>query len=206
MESTWLNFEAGALLNRFEKSGVRPLLVDLKKGDYKGPMSNLQLTELDDENDMKLLMKSINERCSKPLSEPLLQKSFSNTWEELRDGVQVALDSAKLPKGKPLQRSQSDKIDEILNLVRGIASEPSNDRKLLSNASSIRRAEQKAQRLKEFEVKHGSLAAFNSLEGTSGEVIDFSETQDGELRAIRIQTTDGKRQTWRADDFQIVPF
>src|SRR5687768_12797705 len=50
MNASWLNFEAGAMLHKFGRSGICPLLVGLKKADYSGPMKNLQLTEIHDKD------------------------------------------------------------------------------------------------------------------------------------------------------------
>jgi hypothetical protein len=125
-ESTWLNFEAGAMINKFGKSGVCPILVDLKKGNYDGPMKNLQLSELDSEQDMKQLLVTINKKCSNPLDAALLDRMFGLLWEDLRTKVQELI--AEHRKGRQtasVVRSTGEKLDELLTLARGMAANDS---------------------------------------------------------------------------------
>ena len=83
-DSAWLNFEAGAMINKFGKSGVCPVLVGLAKGNYDGPMKNLQLSELTSEQDVKQLLATINKKCSSPLDASLLERMFTVFWPELQ--------------------------------------------------------------------------------------------------------------------------
>lgn len=125
-ESTWLNFEAGAMINKFGKSGVCPVLVDLKKGNYDGPMKNLQLSELDSEQDMKQLLATVNKKCTNPLDPALLERMFGLLWDELRAKVQVLI--AEHRKGRQtasVVRSTGEKLDELLTLARGMAANDS---------------------------------------------------------------------------------
>jgi hypothetical protein len=118
---TWLNFEAGAMLNKFGKSGVCPILVGLKKSDYTGPMKQLQLTEIDSEVDVRGLLATINKKCSAPLPQPLLEKVVDKFWPELQESIQESVKKSRGTKPAPAVRSLDDKVDEILNLTRSIA-------------------------------------------------------------------------------------
>lgn len=118
---TWLNFEAGAMLNKFGKSGVCPILVGLKKSDYTGPMKQLQLTEIDSEGDVRGLLTTINKKCSSPLPQQLLDKIMDKFWPELQESIQESVRKSRGTKPSAAVRSLDDKIDEILNLTRSIA-------------------------------------------------------------------------------------
>lgn len=127
---TWLNFEAGAMLNKFGKSGVCPILVGLKKGDYTGPMKQLQLTEIDSEVDVRGLLSTINKKCSAPLPPHLLEKMVDKFWPELQESIQASVTKSRGTKPAMAVRSLDDKVDEILNLTRSIANTDSEPRAL----------------------------------------------------------------------------
>lgn len=120
-DETWLNFEAGAMLNKFGKSGVCPILVELKKSDYTGPMKQLQLTEIDSETDVRGLLATINKKCSAPLPQHLLDKVMDKFWPELQENIQTSVKKSRETRPAMAVRSLDDKVDEILNLTRSIA-------------------------------------------------------------------------------------
>ncbi|MCM0616561.1 hypothetical protein MOD31_11045 [Paenarthrobacter sp. TYUT067] len=118
---TWLNFEAGALLNKFGKSGVCPILVGVKKSDYTGPMKQLQLTEIDSEADVRGLLTTINKKCTTPLSPQVLERTLDKFWPELEQSIQESVSNSRAKKPPVATRSLEDKVDEILNLTRNLA-------------------------------------------------------------------------------------
>ena len=127
-DAVWLNFEAGAMLNKFGKSGVCPILVGLKKGDYDGPLKNLQLTELGNEADVKLLLATINKKCSNPLDQSVLDRMLGVFWGDLQTNISGLISThAKTKTGHPTsaKRNMDDKVDELLSLMRGIAARES---------------------------------------------------------------------------------
>lgn len=124
--AVWLNFEAGAMLNKFGKSGICPVLVGLKKGDYDGPLKNLQLTELTDETDVKQLLGTINKKCITPLDQAILDKMLSVFWPDLQTKISELIDQhAKSGHPTNAKRNMDDKVDELLSLVRGLAAKGS---------------------------------------------------------------------------------
>ena len=118
---TWLNFEAGALLNKFGKSGVCPVLVGMKKSDYTGPMKQLQLTEIDSESDVKGLLATINKKCATPLAPQVLERTMDKFWPELQQSIHESVTKSRAKKAPVAARSLDDKVDEILNLTRNLA-------------------------------------------------------------------------------------
>ena len=114
----WIHLEAGAIYAVLEKK-LCPVLINLRKTDYDGPLRNIQMTELSDKRDMLKLMQTLNRNCDSPLDDPVLVDSFDRWWPDLEAAVQKAItdnpDSTPTPS-----RSESDKVDEILLLVRNI--------------------------------------------------------------------------------------
>ena len=114
----WIHLEAGAIYAVLEKK-LCPVLVNLRKTDYDGPLRNIQMTELGDKRDMLRLMHTLNKNCDSPLEDTVLGESFERWWPDLEAVVQRTIndnpDSAPTPK-----RSESDKVDEILLLVRNL--------------------------------------------------------------------------------------
>lgn len=140
-DAVWLNFEAGAMLNKFGKSGVCPILVGVKKGDYHGPLKNLQLTELTDEGDVKQLLGTINKKCANPLDQPILDKMLGVFWSDLQTNIaKLIQDHAEANTGHTTsaKRDLGDKVDELLSLMRGIAAKESiTDEKIAATNTRI---------------------------------------------------------------------
>lgn len=113
----WLNFEAGAISKLV--SNAAPVLVDFdSKSDLQaGPISSLQVTMLDREGILRLLV-DINRKLDRPLAEQLLRSSFDNGISELEVRLQQARDVPSTTSETP--RSEEDKISEILTLTREI--------------------------------------------------------------------------------------
>jgi hypothetical protein len=118
LDEPWLNFEAGALLTKFGKQRVCPVLVGIKKSEYSGPLKNLQLTELEDRDDAFALTAAINAACERPLKDDVLAAAFDSQWEMLEDGLESIRASA--PAATKPTRSLDDKVDEVLETVRAI--------------------------------------------------------------------------------------
>lgn len=120
-DSQWLNFEAGAMMTGVG-SRLCPVLVDLSKADYNGPMKNYQLTALDDDEDLFGLLKTINDTNAEiherklKLPEDQLREEFELKWPKLK----AQLEEATRPhqQERVPARTIEDKIDEILTLVR----------------------------------------------------------------------------------------
>lgn len=214
MNASWLNFEAGAMLNKFGKSGICPLLVGLKKGDYVGPLKNLQLTEIEDKADMFLMMETLNGRCVKPLETRVLQRAFDQSWAELVEAVTDAAESAKKDlKPSPRGRTQEEKIEEILTLVRRIPSleltsiSMESDSELRSaRKRTVSHQAARAEKLADFEDRFGSVNGFGVADRRSFIVKNFIE-KDGVVRRILVQYPDetGLKEL-EAGEFEIVPF
>lgn len=201
--ASWLNFEAGAILNKFSRSGVCPVLIGLKKGDYAGPMKNLQLTEIADKDDMLLLMKTINTRCGKPLAPKVLEAGFDRWWDDFAADVEsVTKRQSSTPSPKP--RSDGSKIDELLTLTRSL------DAKLASMGTDERErpesiARRVSARLKDFESRYGALSGTRKSDGLRGKVVNYHQVGE-DVKMLLVRLENGSRAEIRPEDFEIDPF
>ena len=93
-ESPWLHFESGAMLTQLSKQRICPVVIDLKKSDYKGPLTNLQLTDISDAQDFYKLLATVNSVCDNPLSEPVLRDTFDMRWPTLKSLVERARETS----------------------------------------------------------------------------------------------------------------
>ena len=85
IESSWLNFEAGALSRTVDRRRVSPFLFRVPSSDFKGPMRQFQYTVYD-KSDVSKLMHSLNNAC-KPqcLKESRLDSNFEVWWPQLKE-------------------------------------------------------------------------------------------------------------------------
>lgn len=116
----WLNFEAGALAKATD-SRVRTLLVDVTPANVTGPLSEFQHTLATDMEDVRSLIKSINDYCARPLPEEILNATFEREWPAL--DAKVAEVVVALKKSNPVvksERSNGEIMAEVLDRVRSL--------------------------------------------------------------------------------------
>jgi hypothetical protein len=114
----WLNYEAGALsrqvTDRRKRLGV--LLLNFEDtNQVVGPFKNFQMKMADIEG-FRSLMKSLNE-YGPGIRQDVLDGRIDNEWGDLSAAIDQ-LKSQAAKSTKPRERSDSDKIDELLALVR----------------------------------------------------------------------------------------
>jgi hypothetical protein len=118
--SPWMLFEAGALSKKLEMARVAPLLVGLEPTDVSGPLAQLQLTKLNQE-DCFLLLKSMNKALGeKGLQDGVLITVFQKWWPDLDEKIKVALEDYKLAGFSSDKRSNRDLMEEVLDHVRAM--------------------------------------------------------------------------------------
>lgn len=83
LREPWLNFEAGALSKQAGEASVRTILLDLPPQDIEGPLADFQHTEIHDKQDVLKFLSSINDHCTRPLQQSVLEKVFENNWADL---------------------------------------------------------------------------------------------------------------------------
>jgi hypothetical protein len=119
MESTWLNFEAGALSKSIEKGKVAPFLVGLEKAELQpGPLLQFQATDCTRDDVFKLLQ-SMNETCDDvKLSDTVLDRSFSRAWSEFEEQIAQIAKGINSSESPATPRTVDSMVREILETLR----------------------------------------------------------------------------------------
>ena len=96
----WVNFEAGAVSKIMTNSYVSPLLLGVSVSDLASlPLSIFQCTHFE-RNEVRSLLRSINQAAGSPLSEERLDKGMDFSWASLKDKVyRISLDDLTLVDG-----------------------------------------------------------------------------------------------------------
>ncbi|WP_096843059.1 toll/interleukin-1 receptor domain-containing protein [Escherichia coli] len=138
INAPWINFEAGALGKKVDKSRVSPFLFKIKPSEVTGPILQFQSTRSDDKNDILKLMLSINKQAGF-LSEDRLTKAFEQWWPSLEheldsipDISPVDKDSAKQAKG-----SSSSEIQNLSKIVENLLDISRTNHQLLRDPASL---------------------------------------------------------------------
>ncbi|MGA7730807.1 MAG: toll/interleukin-1 receptor domain-containing protein [Chloroflexia bacterium] len=114
----WIMFEAGALAKVLQGTFVVPYLIDLKPSEVEqGPLSQFQAKGANKADTLQLLQ-TLNRSLNAPLNDERLRHIFDKFWPELEEVLNELPDEN--PNTTPT-RSNQDKVDEILLLVRGIS-------------------------------------------------------------------------------------
>lgn len=120
-QAPWINFEAGALSKKLGIGKVCTLLLDLKPTDIKGPLTQFQATSASNKEDMKKLIKTINESLQdNKVKDDTLNKTFEIWWESYNQNINTIRQiSSTALKGEKV-RTNEDLSEEILFGVREI--------------------------------------------------------------------------------------
>lgn len=118
----WILFEAGALAKKIEASRLCPLLIDLNPSDVEFPLAAFQLKTIARE-DVRSLLAMINKsREGITLTDEELAEVFDLRWPQFEKSLSAILKEPEQGKTMSARRSDSELLDEILALTRGIAS------------------------------------------------------------------------------------
>jgi predicted nucleotide-binding protein len=127
LQAAWLHFEAGALSKRLDQSLLAVYALDVLPSEVSSPLAQFQITQAEKEDTFRLI-KSINSFLEpNALSSKILEEVFEIWWPRLearleRIRAQVQPEKIKQPIHKQESENSNEKIDEILSLVRIIAS------------------------------------------------------------------------------------
>lgn len=86
VNSSWLNFEAGALSKSVTRGRIFPLVFGISLSELEGPLTQFQITTFDQENVLKLVI-SLSKFINNSISEKRLNKLVNYSWPALRDTV-----------------------------------------------------------------------------------------------------------------------
>ena len=119
--SKWVQFEAGALAGKFTKARIAPLLIDTTPTSIKPPLSQFQLTDINNKEDFFKLILSINACLAEnALAQETLQEIFNNWWNPFSQKVKAALAKVSKKEAKPVARTEKEILEEILGIVRSL--------------------------------------------------------------------------------------
>jgi len=117
-DSTWLNFEAGALGKKLTDGKVAPVLVGLSDADLDGPLKQFQNSSATDKAALLKLAQSVNKSLTDPLPVTTVERLFESQWPELEAGIKAAL--SMVPVLEEKSRASEDLLDEVLTTVRAL--------------------------------------------------------------------------------------
>jgi hypothetical protein len=115
-QKPWILFEAGALSKSLDSALVCPILLDMDFSALKGPLAQFQALQFK-KSDLLKLLKTINGKTEKAMTERKLEEAFEVWWPKLEAQIK------QIPKPKsPVEtsRTQKDILQEILSIVRRI--------------------------------------------------------------------------------------
>ena len=134
ISSEWILFEAGAL-SKTKDAHVCTFLLDINPAEIKPPLGQFQHT-LFKKDDMKKLIFDINnkmfENGEKKLLEGDLEETFETFWPKLNSNLEKIQKTIR--NSKPVQRSDREILEEILQVVRTI---PQSQPSFLSGNSAL---------------------------------------------------------------------
>ena len=115
MSSSWINFESGAISNKFSKGKVSSLLIGLEPDEVVGPLRNFQHTLVQKE-DIRRLVGDINENQSdgNKLNKEHLDSSFEKWYPDLEKELQQITENSEESEGY----SQKEMLSEIHEISR----------------------------------------------------------------------------------------
>jgi predicted nucleotide-binding protein len=116
-QAGWLLFEAGAISNIPSGAFVAVYLLDHRLPEVSGPLAQFQCTEATRDDTLRLVS-ALNTIDRSPLSEQRLHRAFEVWWPQLE--AHLTAIRATAPELQTA-RSTGDKLDEILELIRGVA-------------------------------------------------------------------------------------
>ncbi|MFH6943163.1 TIR domain-containing protein [Flavobacterium sp. FlaQc-50] len=131
INAPWLQFEAGALSKKLDKSYVSPFLFDIKRSEIKGPILQFQSTIID-RSDILKLVKTINKACGEEnLKDDRLEKAFDVWFPKLEEELsKIKTIEVEKETTNPLDNKNQEILEEILELSRS-------NQRLLTSPESI---------------------------------------------------------------------
>ena len=121
LNNKWVLYEAGALSN-MKDAYVCTFLLDIEPSQIEPPLGMFQHTKFNKGDIWKLLLtirKKVKEANEISPDEKVLSRIFSKFWPELESRLKII--AQHQPKVTQPVRSDSEKLDEILELVRALA-------------------------------------------------------------------------------------
>jgi TIR domain len=123
LNSNWIMFEAGAISSTIDRAKVCPLIFDLEPTDLQGPLAQFQITKFTKEDFRRLFM-TINAAAGEhKLADGVAETVFQKWWPDLEKELYAIISNHLDKRTSPPLRTERKLIEEILLLVRTVASE-----------------------------------------------------------------------------------
>ncbi|WP_217200400.1 toll/interleukin-1 receptor domain-containing protein [Streptomyces buecherae] len=150
--STWINFEAGALAKQVEDGYVVPFLVGMRTTDLISPLSQFQAVIGDSKDDVRKLLFDMNHASGGlAISRERLERAFERSWPEFENAMKRI--SARVPwdaSPAAVHRSEADMTEEILLIARQLDHRLSEiERQALRANGELRRQPREIRRISE---------------------------------------------------------
>jgi len=114
----WVLFEAGALAMATDRLAC-PYLLGMAPAELQPPLSHLQAAKADKDDTWRVVMTINGLLADDALSEPRVRQAFDQWWPHLEQRLNAAKNIAVAAPARP-QRSDADKLDEILAIARDL--------------------------------------------------------------------------------------
>jgi hypothetical protein len=127
LNAPWLHFEAGAL-SKIAKSRLAPILFKVTPSEIHGPLAQFQAVALNNEEEMRLLFKSIND-ASNLEARANWEMTFRRLWDQVKaditalptvteDKIQITSPKPKEPLSDPQKYGSSSVTCEVRMTLR----------------------------------------------------------------------------------------
>jgi len=131
LHADWILFESGAISKIVSESNVATLLINLEPSDVTEPLSIFQATKFEKADVFKLLLSINSEIDSNRLKTEVLERVFEKWWQDLEIKINKALEMKDEQVTERPKRTESEKLDELIEISRGIQSDSVNFREIL---------------------------------------------------------------------------
>ena len=116
INSPWINFEAGALSKRIDKSLVIPILFAIDSTELEGPLIQFQYAQFAKQEIKKVIDTINNASGDNKLESAVLSNVFNKWWQELNERIRIIIDKPDTSYKK--KRTDRDLLEELLKLSR----------------------------------------------------------------------------------------
>lgn len=129
--SPWINFEAGALAKTVADSHVCPYLLGLNPADLpQGPLAQFQAKRAEKADTWDLVVAINHAMGDGALADDQLRRTFDRWWPDLQQDIEAIPEA---PVAHEPARTLHSMVEEVLELVRGLARRASLETQLVES-------------------------------------------------------------------------
>ncbi len=119
MNSSWINFEAGAIAKTMN-SRVYVLLIDINPSEVTGPLLQFQTACLEKDDLLKVVL-DINKNTKQPKEESIITRIFEPIWKDMQKEINQEIEKSSANKSKKETVKTITPLDEIIMITRNQA-------------------------------------------------------------------------------------